>query len=46
MGKTKELFKEERQRTNHFTYGDYRFWEEKVNPIRGWVEEKRIQKRN
>ena len=46
MGKTKELFQEDRERTNYFTYGDYRFWEEKVNPITGWVEEKRIQKRS
>ena len=40
MGKTKELFQEERQKSNYFTYGDYKFWEEKVNPITGWVDGK------
>jgi len=44
MIKTKELFQEERERTNHFTYGDYRFWEEKVNPITGWLDGKEYKR--
>jgi len=45
MGKTKELFQEDRERTNHFTYGDYRFWEENVNPITGWLDGKEQNRR-
>ena len=44
MGRTKELFQEERERVNYFTYGDYKFWEEKVNPITGWIDGKEYKR--
>ena len=44
MGKTKELFQEERQKSNYLTYGDYKFGEEKVNPITGWIDGKEYKR--
>jgi hypothetical protein len=44
MIKTKDLFQEERQKSNYFTYGEYKFWEEKVNPITGWVDTKEYKR--
>ena len=44
MIKTKDLFQEERQKSNYFTYGEYKFWEEKVNQITGWVDTKEYKR--